>query len=195
MIKLRLFTKNVIAILCICLPLSGCVASALAVGATVGGAVVYDKRSFKVINQDRRAKQSAQNLIDHSKALRGRSHISVATFNHIMLLVGQAQTRELRDTAEKLVSNVKNVQRIYNEITITGASSLLQRTNDSWLTTKIKAAMLTAGRLHSTQIKVVTESGTVYLMGLVSHQQAKLATNVARRVSGVRKVVKVFQYT
>jgi len=187
--------KKLIILLCICIPLSGCVASALVVGATAGGAIVYDKRSFKTMNQDRHATQYAQNYMDHSKALRGRSHISVATFNHIMLLVGQAQTAKLRNTAFNLASKIKGVQRIYNEITISGSTSMVQRSDDVWLTTKIKSAMLMAKGLHSSQIKVVTESGTVYLMGLVSHAQAKLATNVARRISGVRKVIKVFQYT
>lgn len=187
--------KKLIVILCICIPLSGCVASALVVGATAGGAIVYDKRGFKTMNQDRRSKELAQNLIDHSKVLNGRSHISVAVFNHIMLMIGQAQTAELRDYAYKLVSKVKHVQRVYNEVTISGAESLVERTNDTWLTTKIKTAMLAAKGLRSTQIKVVTESSTVYLMGLVSPKQGKLAADVARRVSGVRKVVKVFQYT
>ena len=167
----------------------------MVVGATAGGAVVYDKRSFKAINEDRHATEIAQTLIDHSKTLKGRSHISVATFNHIMLMIGQAQTPELRDYAYKLVSNVKHVQRIYNEVIIAGSTSLIQRANDAWITTKEKASMLAAKGLNSTQIKVVTESSVVYLMGLVSREQGKLAANVARRVPGVRKVVKVFQYT
>ena len=71
---------------------------------------------------------------------------------------------------------------------------MIQRNNDAWLTTKTKTAMLAAKGLHSAQIKVVTENSVVYLMGLVNHQQANLATSVARRVSGVRKVIRVFQY-
>ena len=126
--------KKLITLLCVCIPLSGCVTSALLVGATAGGAIVYDKRSFKAINQDRLSTQYAQNLIDHSKTLKGRSHISVATFNHILLMVGQAQTPEIRAYAYKLIANVKHVQRIYNEVTIAGSPSVLQRTNDSWLT-------------------------------------------------------------
>jgi len=187
--------KKLIILFCICIPLCGCVASALVVGATAGGAVVYDKRSFKTINNDRHATEIAQTLIDHNRKLKKHSHITVATFNHIMLLVGQAQTAELRDLAYNLVSNTKNVQRIYNEISIGPSTSFMRRTNDTWLTTKIKTSMLTEKGLNSTQIKVVTENKVVYLLGLVSRKQAALATNVARRVSGVKKVVQVFQYT
>ncbi len=187
--------KRIIILLCACIPLSGCVASAIVVGATAGGAIVYDKRTFKIMNEDRHGTEIAQTLIDHSKILKGRSHISVASFNHIMLMVGQAQTPEIRDYAYKLVSNVKHIQRIYNEVQVAGSSSLIQRMNDTWLTTKEKTAMLAAKGLNSTQIKVVTESSTVYLMGLVSQEQGVLAANVARRVPGVKKVVKVFQYT
>lgn len=184
-------------LLCCLLPLlTGCIAAAAVGGATAGGAVLYDKRSFKTMNKDRHATERGQFLINHSKILKDRSHISVATFNHIVLMVGQAQTPELREYANKLLSeNMKNVQRIYNEITVAGAPSFLQRTNDAWLTTKVKTAMLAAKHLHSTEIKVVTEASTVYLMGLVGHQQGERAANVARRVAGVKKVVKVFQYT
>lgn len=183
-------------ILCIFPLLNGCVAAAVVGGATAGGAVVYDKRSFKTINQDRHAAERGQTIIDHSKILKGRSHISIAVFNRILLMVGQAQTPELRDYAQKLINdNVKNVQRVYDEVNVAGSSSFLQRTNDTWITTKVKTAMLGAKNLHSSNIKVITEDSTVYLMGLVSHQQGDLAGHVARRVPGVKKVVKVFQYT
>lgn len=188
--------KVLLLIVCIFPILGGCVAAAVVGGATAGGAVVYDKRSFKTMNQDRHTTEYAQTLLDHSKILKGRTHISVATFNRIALIVGQAQTSELRNYAQKLINdNVKNLQRVYNEVNIAGSSSFLQRTNDSWITTKVKTAMLATKHLHSSNIKVVTESSTVYLMGLISHKQGELAGNVARRVPGVKKVVKVFQYT
>jgi len=188
--------KTLLPLLC-CLPLlSGCVAAAAVGGATVGGAVLYDKRSFATMNQDTIASRKAQHLIDHSKTLKGRSHIAVSTFNHKLLMIGEAQTPELKDYAYNLIkNNVKHINQIYNQVKIEGAASFSQRADDSWLTTKVKTAMLGAKGLHSTQIKVVTEGGDVYLMGLVSHKQGELAANVARRVSGVRKVIKVFEYT
>lgn len=175
--------------------LQGCVAVAVVGGAAAGTAVIADKRTIKTMNRDRRATETAQALINHSKRLKGRSHISIATFNHVMLMVGQAQTPELREYAYNLIQGrVKYVKQIYNEVTVDGSSSFLQRTNDTWLTTKVKSALLGAKHVHSGQIKVVTESSTVFLMGLVTQKQGELSANTARRVTGVRRVVKVFQY-
>lgn len=186
--------KKIIAILLLLIPLSGCIPAAVVAGATVGGAIVYDKRSFKTILQDRHSAQTAQNIINSDPLLKKRTHISVAVFDHIALMVGQAQTPELRQRAYQLVKNVKHIQKVYNEVRIEGSISTLEATNDAWLTTKVKSAMLAAKGLHSTQIKVVTENAVVYLMGMVSHEQGALAANVVRRVNGVRKVVTVFQY-
>lgn len=161
----------------------------------LSGCTNNPNRSFTTINQDRHITERAQTLIDHSKILQGRAHISVTSFNHTILMVGQAQTSELRDYAYKLLSeNIKKADHIYNEITVSGASSFLQRTNDMWITTKAKTAMLATKHLRSIQVKVVTEDSTIYLLGLVSHQQGELAGNIARRIPGVKKVVKIFQY-
>lgn len=176
------------------LSLTGCIPAAFVIGATAGGAIVYDKRNMSTILQDHNSAVTAQNRIDSDPELKGRSHISVAVFNHVGLMVGQAQTSKLRDRAYQIVTNVKNISRIYNEVTVAGATSVLQHSNDALLTAKVKTAMLAKSGLHSTQIKVVTEDNVVYLMGEVSPQQASLATDIARRVAGVEKVVKVFEY-
>ncbi len=176
------------------LMLSGCVPAALLVGATAGGAVVYDNRPLKQMNTDHRANQIANYRLKHDAAIAKKCHISVATYYGIMLLVGQAPTPELKARAYGLVKNIKNVNRTYNEIVVRDPTSLGQRADDSWITSKIKSKMLLQSGLRSTDIKVVTEDGVVYLMGRVSHQQAGLAANVARRVGGVHKVVKVFEF-
>ena len=189
--------KKLIMLIFFIIPLVGCVPAVIiagAAGATIGGAVIYDKRSYKVMNQDHNARAYAQQRIDKDPILKGHSHISVAIFNNIALLVGQAQTPEMRDRAYQIVSKTPNVKRIYNEITIAGPTSTMQQANDSWITTKVRTAMLGKSGLHSSNLKVVTENGVVYLMGDVSRQQAALATSVARRISGVTKVVKVFEY-
>jgi osmotically-inducible protein OsmY len=178
------------AILISCL--SGCIPAALVIGATAGGAVIYDKRSMKTIAQDQEAGERAGRLINQSPELKG-SHIAIATFDHVLLLVGQTPTEAQRDTAYQLVSNINNVSRVYNEITVQKPTSSWQRSHDAWITTKIKTEMLTSQGLHSTEIKVVTENGVVYLMGVLSDYQANLAVNIARRADGVQKVVKVFE--
>ncbi len=189
--------KKLIILLIMTIPLIGCVAAvpiALVAGATAGGAVIYDKRSFNTMSEDQNARSYAQRWLNSDPVLKGHSHISVAVFNNIALLVGQAQTPEIRARAYQIISRVKNIKRIYNEITIEGPTSTLQRTSDSWITTKVRTAMLTKSGLRSTNLKVITENGVVYLMGAVTRKQAALATDVARRVSGVTKVVKVFEY-
>lgn len=173
--------------------LSGCIPAALVVGATAGGAVIYDKRSMETIGQDQESSAQAGELIAQSPDLKTGTHIAISTFDHVLLLVGQTTTEAQRDTAYQLVSNVKNVSRVYNEITVQPPTSSWQRSHDAWITTKIKTEMLTKGGLHSTQIKVITENSVVYLMGVLSERQANSAIDVARHVDGVRKVVKVFE--
>ena len=188
----RHFQKIILTLL-ITIGLSSCVPAALVIGATVGGSVVYEKRSMKTMVQDRDSAQAAANLIAASPDLQKDTHISVATFHHIMLLVGQTKTDEQRTTAYQIASQIKYVSRVYNEITIRKPISLWQRSQDAWITTKVKTEMLAKKDLHSTQIKVVTENSVVYLMGMLTPQQAELATDVARRIDGVREVVKVFE--
>ena len=88
-----------------------------------------------------------------------------------------------------------DVTKVYNEIAVKGPTSSLSRASDSWITTKIKTQMLATKGLQSGSIKVVTENGAVYLMGMVSREQADTSVNIARQVTGVQKVVKIFQYT
>jgi osmotically-inducible protein OsmY len=187
--------KKILAIPLLLLPLTGCVPAALVVGATAGGAVIYDKRSFKTMREDQNAAKLANYWIHHDKVLKDRSHISVNVFNNIALMTGQAQTAKLRDRAYAIMQKIKNVKRIYNAVTIAGATSTLQRGSDDWITGKIRTVLLTKPGLESNDIKVVTEDGVVYLMGKISREQAELATNTARHVSGVTKVIKVFEYT
>jgi len=123
------------------------------------------------------------------------TYYGTITFNGIVLLVGQAPTPALHRRAYRITRSVRHVRRIFNQITLEHPTPPTTRTNDTWITTKVKAALLGKKGLHSTQIKVVTENGTVFLMGLTSMQQAKLAANTTRRVHGVIKVVKLFEYT
>ncbi|WP_267257133.1 BON domain-containing protein [Coxiella endosymbiont of Ornithodoros maritimus] len=189
--------KKLVALLLLAFPLMGCVPAVLlagAAGATLGGAVVYDQRSYKTMNQDHNAHAVIQAEIDRDPRLKGQSHISVSVFNNIALLVGQAKTVTLRDRAYQITAKAPYVRRIYNEITIAIPASAIQRANDSWITTKVRTAMLGKPGLGSSNLKVVTENKTVYLMGIVSPRQATMAAEVARRISGVQKVVKVFEY-
>lgn len=122
------------------------------------------------------------------------SHIVVASYNGVVLLAGQVPRAELKEMAEQAVSSVQRVKRVHNELQILTPSSALARSNDSWLTTKIKAQMLTDASVPGSRIKVITENGIVYLLGLVTREEGNRATSVVQGVSGVQRIVKLFEY-
>jgi osmotically-inducible protein OsmY len=186
-------SKTLPLILLASLLLTGCVPAAFVAGAAAGGAVIYDKRSLKTMTQDSQTTFDTTSQIEQNPQFKG-AHIVVATFNHIVLLTGQAPTQELSQQAYTEVAAFPHVKRVYNEITVGPATSNMQRSKDTWITTKIKTAMLAEKGLQSSQIKVVTENNVVYLMGMVTRSQGHLAALVASKISGVQQVVKLFEY-
>lgn len=122
------------------------------------------------------------------------SHIVVSSYNGVVLLAGQTPRADLKSLAEQTASQVQRVKRVHNEIQVMQPSSILARNNDAWLTTKIKAQMLGDANVPGSRIKVITENGIVYLLGLVTQGEANAATSVVQSVSGVQKIVKLFEY-
>nr|WP_314489146.1 BON domain-containing protein [uncultured Pseudomonas sp.] len=122
------------------------------------------------------------------------SHIVVSSYNGVVLLAGQTPRADLKALAEQTASQVQRVKRVHNELQVMQPSSILARNNDAWLTTKIKTQMLADTNVPSSRIKVITENGIVYLLGLVTNGEATAATNVTQGVSGVQKIVKLFEY-
>lgn len=199
MLTRKYFLKNISLYLLIIIFsisfLSACVPVALvAVGATAGGAIIYDKRNVRTMAEDRDMASRLLKQINEDPELKEGTHIIVATFNHLMLVAGQASTEDLRNRIYEMASSAKNLKRLYKEITIEPPTSASEQAKDTWITTKVKSAMLAEKGLSSTQIKVVTEKRVVYLMGLVTHKQADLAATVASAVSDVRQVVRIFEY-
>ncbi len=179
-----------IAIMMCCL--QGCVGAFVA-GAAAGGAVIYDRRNLKTLAQDVKLSAAVSRAIHRDREFRG-SHIVTSSYHSVLLLAGQTPKDTLRVKAEQIAKAQPRVKRIYNEITINSPTSPLTRTSDSWITTKVKTEMLARKGLKSGAVKVITENGVVFLMGEVSPKQADLAVGVARDVSGVQKVVKVFDF-
>ncbi len=186
--------KKLLSLAIITFVLQGCVGAAFVAGVATGGVVVYDRRDIKTIVTDEKISHDTSIQLGKNAEIAENAHIVVATFNRLVLLVGQAPSMELREEALDIVKQVPNVKRIYNEITITAPTSSLTRSSDAWLTAKVKSEMLLTKELHASQIKVVTENGTVYLMGLVTPKQAHDAAYVASHVAGVQRVVKIFEY-
>ncbi|MBA2653976.1 MAG: BON domain-containing protein [Gammaproteobacteria bacterium] len=181
-------------LLLITLFLSGCLPAVFVAGATAGGSVITDRRSFQTILKDKQITCKSLIQLNSEPALKNCSHISVATFNRVVLLVGETENMQLRDRAYELVKAVPNIRRITNEIVIGDPLDGKGHSTDMWITTKVKTAMLAEKGLNSTQIKVITEGTVVYLMGLVTHCQAETAINVVRQVTGVTKVVTLFEF-
>ena len=136
---------------------------------------------------------AAVNLRKASPGL-AESHISVTSYNGLVLLAGQVRAETLRRQAEEVVLELKNVRRVYNELEVAGPTSLLTRSGDTWVTGKVKSRLLAAPEVPGRDIKVVTENGVVHLLGLVTRDAADAATEAARNVGGVRKVVRMFEY-
>jgi osmotically-inducible protein OsmY len=137
--------------------------------------------------------KAAVNLDKVSPEL-AQAHISITSYNGIVLLVGQVPSEELRQLAANTVAKIPKITRIHNELTVSGTSSILVRSNDGWISTKLKSKMLAQSDIPGSRIKVVTENGVVYLMGLLTKEEAGRAIEVARTTAGVQKVVSIFEY-
>ena len=121
-------------------------------------------------------------------------HINVTSYNRLVLLTGEAPTATIKTDIEKLIMGVDNVRKIYNEIAVAGNTSLASRSNDTLLTSKVKARFLTERKFQINHVKIVTENEVVYLLGVVTRQEAESAALITSSTAGVKKVVKVFEY-
>ncbi|GAA0790497.1 BON domain-containing protein [Marinobacterium sediminicola] len=123
-----------------------------------------------------------------------QSHINAVSYNGQVLLIGQVPDEQVKQEAENVARQVRHVRKIHNELEVAGPTSTIVRSNDVYLTSRIKVQMLADERVSGGRIKVVTENGVVYLMGLVTPAEADIAVEITRSVTGVRKIVKVFEY-
>ncbi|MDH1007688.1 BON domain-containing protein [Pseudomonas nicosulfuronedens] len=136
----------------------------------------------------------AVNVAKADPALDRDSHVVVISYNGVVLLAGQTPRADLKNKAEQAAKEVQKVKTVHNELQILQPSSLAARSNDTWLTTKIKSQMLADANVPSTRIKVLTENGIVYMLGLVTRKEGDLATQVVQGVDGVQKIVRLFEY-
>jgi osmotically-inducible protein OsmY len=126
--------------------------------------------------------------------LKDQGHVNVTCYNYTALITGEVPTAQMKTEVEKIVSQVPQVKSVVNEIQIAGTSSLASRANDSYITSKVKGNFLSANKFSINRVKVVTEAGAVYLLGLVTREEADAATDIARGTGGAQKVVRVFEY-
>ncbi len=164
----------------------------LMVGGMVGGAMVAsDRRTSGIQLEDEAIELKAANRI--REMMGSRAHISITSYNRQVLISGEAPNAQDRDYAAKLVGEVENVRKVVNELVVAPNSSLTDRSTDALITAKVKAQMVDSKDIFANAYKIVTERGVVYLMGRVTQREADRATEVARQVSGVKKVVRIFE--
>jgi osmotically-inducible protein OsmY len=171
--------------------LAGCV-PVVAGGAAAGGLMAADRRTSGAYVEDQEIEIKGEKRI--SDKLGDKIHVNVTSFNRNVLITGEAIDEASKQTAESIVKEIENVRSVTNELIIGGASSLSARSNDSYITSKVKARMLSENRFPANYVKVVTEDSTVFLMGMVTRKEAEDAVEIARGTEGVQKVVKVFEY-
>lgn len=183
----------ILFLLCPLFVLQGC-APVVVAGAAAGASVANDRRTAGTVLEDQSIELKAGSAIQADEALSKSVHISVTSFNNIVLLTGQAPTRALREQVLEHVRSIDKVKGIHDEISVEDPTSFNTRSNDTWITTKCKSTLLGAKGLDATHVKVVTEDGVVYLMGLVTREEGNTAAKTVQQVTGVQKVVKVFEY-
>lgn len=170
--------------------LTGCFGAAI-VGVGAGALMAADRRPTETYLTDEGIEVRAVTRLNEQ--LGDRVHINVTSFNRTALLTGEVPDTAVRAEAEKIVGSVPNVKAISNELQIAGASSLAARSTDTYITSKVKARFIDANKFAVHHVKVVTEAGTVFLLGLVTRQEADVAANIASTTAGVQKVVRVFE--
>jgi osmotically-inducible protein OsmY len=172
-------------------------APAVVGGAAAGGAAVYDRRTVGSFIDDEGIELKTRTAIIKDEDLNRQIHINITSYNGIVLLSGEAPTEDLRARAESITRGIEKVRLVHNEMTIAAPSSIMTRSSDTLITSKVKTSLLGIKGLEGfnpLRVKVVTENGTVYLMGMLFRNESAAVTERARQVSGVQRVVKLFEY-
>ncbi|APX07322.1 MULTISPECIES: BON domain-containing protein [Vibrio] len=181
-----------LVILCAALSMSGCAGLFIAGAATTAN-IVTDTRTTKEIWQDNNIEFEVA-AIGNKAPFKGKARVVASSYNGTVVLMGQAPTQDLINEFENKAREVKGVKNIHNQIKQKEPLSVTQISNDSWITTKVKSALLTDSELNGVKVKVITEDSDVFLFGYVTPEQSERATEIARNISGVKQVVKGFQY-
>lgn len=176
--------------------LQGC-APMVVGGVATGASVAHDRRTAGSIVEDQSIELKARTALNEEPELSRQAHINVTSFNMIVLVSGEAPTESLRQRAGEVVSGVEKVRRVHNELIVAAPSSMMTRSSDTLITAKVKTSLFSIKGMEDfnpTRVKVVTENGTVFLMGLLTRAEADATARTASTVGGVQRVVKLFEY-
>ena len=173
--------------------LQGCVGIAT-VAVVSGASIATDHRTINEQIDDQTIEYNASKKISENDVLQNQTNLHLVCINGAVLIIGQAPNSYLRDMAVKEVTSVNGVQKVHNQIRIGHSTSFTTRSNDVWLTSKVKTALFSSDKLNPTNIKVITENAEVFLMGLVSKEEADEAVEITRNIGGVNRVFMAFEY-
>ena len=171
--------------------LQGCFPAVVA-GVGSGAMMATDRRTAGAFIEDEAIENKAISQI--SAKYKNAIHVNVTSFNRHVLITGEAPNEETKTGITRVVAGVSNIKAVSNELVVSGTSSLTSRSSDSLVTADVKLRFLNNKIFQADHVKVITENGTVFLMGLVYHKEADIATEIASTTGGVQRVVKVFEY-
>lgn len=174
--------------------LSSCV-TALVAGAVIATVdIIHDRRTVGEYVDDSAIEITARNILVSKVEIRRAAHVKPVSWNGILLITGEIDNENIKPELVERFSKIQGVRQLVDETTITGKTRLLARSNDAWISSKVKSSLLLKTGLDANRVKVITTRGSVYLMGIITQEEATRATEVARKVRGVARVVKVFEY-
>jgi len=192
MIKLARAALGAGALVALVALLSGCIPLVIAGGVAAGAAVATDRRTTGAQVDDEVIEDKTS--FNVHERFKGEFHVNVTSYNGIVLLTGEVPAEAARADIVELVRTTPKMRAIQNELTIGPVTDLGSRSNDTLITSKVKARFVEANRFQINHVKVVTERGVVYLMGVVRRGEGDAASDIASTTSGVQRVVKVFEY-
>ena len=181
-------------VLIIIVLLQGC-ATAIITGAATGVTIAHDRRTTGAVIDDQGVEFKAALAIFNNKDIYEQSNINVTSYNGIILITGETLTEQLKRQVYDLVRVIPKVRTIHNELIIAAPSSLPSRSSDAWITSKVKAKITSDRQIDPFYIKVVTEHGVVYIMGIVNQSESDRAVGITSNSAGVQRVVKMFEYS
>lgn len=174
--------------------LQGCVAATIAGTAAVATKVATDPRTVGTQIDDEALEEKVRLAIRKDEQVKSEARINIVSYSGRVLLIGQAPNPNVSEVATSLAKGVEGVVDVYNQIRAEPKISFAQIAKDSWITTEVKSKMLLDSRVKTSDVKVITENGEVFLMGNLTQAQADAAADLARNIAGVKKVVKVIHY-
>ena len=171
--------------------LQGCF-PVIAAGVGAGVMMAQDRRGKDTLIEDRQIEIQVNDRIE--KQFNSVMHVNVTSYNHNVLITGEVLDESTKIEVGKIVSEIKNVRDVNNDLAVSNISSLASRSNDGLITSNVKLRFVNEKRFNADHIKVVTENSTVYLMGIVNHAEADAATDVTSTTKGVQRVIRMFEY-